>query len=77
MLTSRRRMTCLPVPGAASSMDVLMSGSMAGTRPYTALYGVLPFTEMSALPANTHSDKICSKGSTNPCLLYTSPSPRD
>eukprot|EP00969_Alexandrium_andersonii_P097487 4303818-Alexandrium_andersonii.AAC.1 len=62
MLTSRRRMTCLPAPGAASSMAVLMSGSMAGIRPYTALYGVLPLMEMSALPANTHSDKTWSKG---------------
>eukprot|EP00969_Alexandrium_andersonii_P350735 15433838-Alexandrium_andersonii.AAC.1 len=58
MLTFRRRITCLPVPGAASSMAVFMSGSMAGARPHTALRGELPFAEMSAWPVNTRSDKI-------------------
>eukprot|EP00969_Alexandrium_andersonii_P145235 6422665-Alexandrium_andersonii.AAC.1 len=62
MLTSRRRTTRRPAPGALSSTDMFKSGSMAGTRPYTALYGTLPFTETSALPANTHAGKIWSKG---------------
>eukprot|EP00969_Alexandrium_andersonii_P032240 1407973-Alexandrium_andersonii.AAC.1 len=53
-------------------MAVLMSGSMAGARPCTALYGGLPFTEMNALPANPRSDKICSKGKFKPSCLSCS-----
>eukprot|EP00969_Alexandrium_andersonii_P163847 7241751-Alexandrium_andersonii.AAC.1 len=53
--SSHRRNTCPPAPGWASSMDELMSGNTSGTRPYTAWYGVLPSTPMSALPANTHT----------------------
>eukprot|EP00969_Alexandrium_andersonii_P366685 15469041-Alexandrium_andersonii.AAC.1 len=53
--SSRRRNTCLPVPGWASSTGELMSGSMRGPRPYTAWYGVLPLTLMNAFPPSTHS----------------------
>eukprot|EP00969_Alexandrium_andersonii_P031627 1381636-Alexandrium_andersonii.AAC.1 len=43
-----------------------MSGNMSGTRPYTAGYGVLPLTLMSALPANTHSARTCEEGTSSP-----------
>eukprot|EP00969_Alexandrium_andersonii_P307947 13612067-Alexandrium_andersonii.AAC.1 len=53
-------------------MATFASGSVAATRPYTALHGELPFTEMSALPTSTHSGKIWSKGRFSPSRLSCS-----
>ena len=63
------RILCGESPVAAAG-TWFISGSMLGTRPYRALYGVVELMLSSELPANTASDSICGNGMKIPSDLH-------
>ena len=62
---SRSRLACRMISGASFEVVIetwLMSGKMFGTRPQSALYGVVALMLISALPAKTVSAKSRGNG---------------